>query len=328
MAKYTIRDVARLAGVSVGTVSRVLNNRSGVKPYTKEQVLKVMKTINYHPDIAARELSTSQGLTIGLNIAQGVKRFNPFLFLFYQQLMESARGGGYRFIEIENLPDGMPREGADGMVLFGAHDADPRIDYLKDKKIPFVLVGHGDGIFSVNPDDYNGGYQAGTHLVRLGHTEILHIGGFMHHQAFHDRYNGFRAALSEGGISHNAHSLVIDGEFTTHGAYRAVNRILKTGVMFTAIFASSDEMALGAQLAIEDAGLRMPQDISIVGYDDLPGIGDPYTTIHQNIPLIVQTSLALLLEAFAGNEPRHVTIPVQLVARSSTSRPSTSNPRL
>lgn len=317
MAKSTIRDVARLAGVSVGTVSRVLNGHPNVKDSTREQVKKTIRSLEYEPDAAARELSGTAGITFGLNCAPGTKRLTPYFFLFVENLRDNARADGYRFEEIDNLPNGLPSRLADAMILFGAHEADPRIDFLEKSSTPFVLLGHGDGFPSVSPDDHDGGWQAGQHLIRLGHKNLLYVGGFMRHQAFHDRYSGFREALAEAGIAHDPQD-ILDGGFTPLGAYRALTAHLKTKRPFSGIFCSSDEMALGCLAALEDAELRVPADVSVVGYDDLPEIGEGLTTIHQDIPELSRTTLSLVMEAIRGEPWRHVNVPVQLVARGST----------
>lgn len=278
-----------------------------------------MKTLGYQPDIAARELSTRSGLRIGLNVAPGTNRLTPFFFLFIESLMNRARVDGLRFEEVGNLPNGLPEQLTDGMILFGAHDADPRITYLREKGVPFVLLGRGEGITSINGNDFDGGFQAGSHLAALGHQNILHIGGYMQHQAFKDRYEGFCAALAEAGIKHDPR-FILDGRFTALDAYRALSAYMQESKDFTAIFAASDEMASGARTCLHDHQLSCPEDVSIVGYDDLPEIGEEFTTIHQDIPSLAEETLTLLGEQIEGDETRHITLPVQLVARRSTRR--------
>ncbi|AHC16520.1 LacI family DNA-binding transcriptional regulator [Salinispira pacifica] len=319
MSKITIREVAQESGVSIGTVSRVLNNRPGVKEYTRQRVLEAMKSLGYQPDIAARELSTRSGLRIGLNVAPGTKRLTPFFFLFTESLMNRARVDGLRFEEVGNLSNGLPEQLTDGMILFGAHDADPRITFLKERQVPFVLLGRGEGISSINGDDFDGGYQAGSHLIALGHRKIVHIGGYLQHQASNDRYEGFIAALRDNGIEQDPKPQ-IDGGFTALGAYRGLSNYLQRDKDFTAIFAASDEMAAGAFRCLEDHQISCPGDVSIVGYDDLPEIGERFTTIHQDIPSLADETLVLLSEQIEGRAPRHITMPVQLIARQTTCR--------
>jgi LacI family transcriptional regulator len=301
-------------------VSRVLNKRPGVKPHTREAVLKAMVALNYRPDAAARELSLGQGHVIGLNVSPGSRRLVPFFALFLEHLEAQLRASGLRYHEIPNGANGMPEWLPDGVVLFGVHDDDPRVPYLQDRDVPLVLVGRGNGVRWVAPDDEDGGYQATAHLVRLGHRRIAHVYGDLHSQASHHRYAGYLRALSEAGIAPDD-ALLRDGELTSLGAYRAVRKMIESkSTDFTAMFAASDEMAVGAIAALEDCGLRVPADVSVVGYDDLPEIGEQLSTIHQDIGMLAATVVQLITEALAGKPVRHVVLPVHLVARSTTSR--------
>jgi len=321
MGKATIKDVADFAGVSVGTVSRVLNDRPNVRTHTRSLVIHAIKTLNYEPDAAARELSGLSGKTIGLNIAPGTPRLTPYFFVFFESLLRTVKAEGYRFEEIANKPDGLPDRLPDAAVLFGAHADDPRIEYFQKSGIPFVLIGHGSQFCSVCPEDFDGGYQAGRHLIRLGHRDIVHIGSYLSYEASLDRYKGFQTALLEAGVEHN-HSFIIDGGGSALDSYRALIKFFGLGNHFTAVFAGSDEMARGAIAAIEDMGKKVPYDVSVVGYDDLPEIGARLTTIHQNIPLLAETAITLLQEQFKSLHCRHVDLPVQLVARETTIRRS------
>ena len=318
--RSTMEDVARTAGVSIGTVSRVANGRPGVHDETKTRVLQAMRELEYLPDMVARELSFGKSSTIGLNVGSGSPRITPFFFvLLLEHLSSEIQEAGLKFIEVPTAANGLPEWTADGMILLGAHDDDPRIPYLDEQEVPFVLLGRSEGVRWVMSDDYDGGFQAASHLLRLGHTRIVHLSGIMHNQTYHDRYNGFLAALQESGVAHEREYL-LDGEFTSLGAYRAVRKALERGLEFTAVAAMSDEMAVGAIAAIEDMGLQVPSDISVTGFDDLPEIGEGLTTIHQDIGAISSNAVVLLREAFVGESVRHVKLPVHLVARQTTAR--------
>ena len=317
-ARITIQDVASAAGVSTGTVSRVLNNRQGVKPKTRQTVLQVIERLEYQPDQTARELSFRQATRIGLHI-RGIRRLTPFYMLFLEHLISELQLGGYRLEEIPSRSDGLPQYLTDGMILFGAHDDDPRLQYVQEKDIPFVLIGHRDGVRWVAPDDYDGGLQATHHLLRLGHERILHVTGALLGQGEYDRYSGYHDALSEAGLEPDR-ALLVDGEFTSLGAYRAVRKALEQGLSFSAVFAASDEMAVGTIAALEDMGLKVPTDISIVGFDDLPEIGEGLTTVRQDISSIAASAVTLLKEGLAGERVRHEVVPVNLVVRGTTAR--------
>jgi LacI family transcriptional regulator len=317
--RITIQEVAAKAGVSTGTVSRVLNNRKGVKALTKHLVEATIHQLGYKPDQAARELSFGQTPRIGLSIASGSPRLIPFFMLFLEYLIDELQTDGYRLQEIPTGATGLPEHLTDGMILFGAHDDDPRIPYLQKNKIPFVLVGHSEGIRWVMPDDYQGGLEATRHLIRLGHQDILHVSGLMSNQAFHDRHRGYLEALTEAGLQPNA-KFLLDGQFTTLGAYRAVRKAYEHGLRFSALFAASDEMAVGSIGALEDVGLKVPLDVSVVGFDDLPEIGEKLTTVRQNIRVLAARAVTLLKEGLQGKAVRHEIVPVQLVVRGTTAR--------
>ena len=322
--RVTIQDVATNAGVSSGTVSRVLNNRPGVNSYTKGRVLDSMKRLGYRPDQAARELSFARNTTIGLHVAYGVGRLQPFFALFLSHLAAELRDSGLRFEEIGSLKNGLPDRILDGMVLFGAHDADPRIPYLREKQIPFVLLGHADGVSCVAADDIDGGRQAADHLMQLGHRKIACILGGLHSQGEYDRLNGFQERLSTSGIALDEEH-ILDGEFTSLGGYRAMRRALEAGCDATAVFAASDEMAIGAIAAAEDHGLRVPLSLSVVGFDDIEGIaGNRLTTVRQSIGDLAHHAVVLLQDELSGTPSGKKVLPVQLVVRQSTARLRTS----
>lgn len=313
----TIEDVAQAAGVSTGTVSRVLNGRSGVRPTTKVAVLEVVSRLGYRPDSAARQLSNGRGNRIGFHVSSHSGRFSPFYMLFMEYLVAEFQGAGYRLEDVPSRPDGLPAALPDGLVLLGVHDDDLRIPYLEERGVPFVLEGHAPGQRWVRADDYGGARSATEHLLRLGHTEIVHVSGDPVGQAAFDRARGYQDAVHEAGISPLS---PLDGTFTVLGAYRAMRRFLEAGTPFTAVFAASDEMARGVMAALEDAGLRVPTDVSVVGFDDLPEFGEGLTTVRQDVAQVAGTAAALLQEALSGLPVRHAVVPVQLVVRKTTSR--------
>jgi LacI family transcriptional regulator len=317
-SKATIQQVADAAGVSTGTVSRVINNRKGVKESTRKAVQAAMQALNYQPDQAARALSFRQPLRIGMHI-KGIRRFTPFYMLFLEYLVAELQNDGYRLEEIPSNDKDLPAYLTDAVVLVGVHDDDPRVAYLQEQGKPFVLVGHCEGANWVAPDDYDGGLQATQHLIRLGHRDIAHVSGAMLGQSEHERYSGYADALKAAGLQPDR-SFLLDGEFTSLGAYRAVRKAYEQGLRFSAVFAASDEMALGTIAALNDLGLSVPADISVVGFDDLPDIGHKLTTVRQDIALIAHSAVRLLKDALAGSASQHRKLPVQLIVRNTTAR--------
>ncbi len=321
--RATIQTVADRAGVSVGTVSRVINRRPGVKATTRERVLQTMEALGYRPDQAARELSFARNRTIGLHVAYGLRRLQPFFALFLSHLASHLRESGLRFEELGTRSDGMPAWLPDGLVLFGAHDDDRRIPYLRENGVPFVLLGHREDAASVAADDRDGGRQAADHLLRLGHGRIAHISGGLHTQAAYDRYLGFTTRLEEAGIAFADEGYLLEGGFTDLDSYRVFRKALESGMDVTSVFAGSDEMAMGALAAAEDCGLRVPFDLSVVGFDDIPEIaGERLTTVRQDIAELAATAVTLLQKLLKGEAAQSLLLPVHLIPRLTTGRAS------
>jgi LacI family transcriptional regulator len=313
----TIRDVARLAGVSTGTVSRVLNDRSGVHSQTRDKVLQVVERLDFKPLAAARELS-GRAETIGVMVMPRVWKFSPYFILLFEYLSDALWEEGFKLSELSLDSSGKPVGSAKGYVVLGAHDHDPRLEYLRQKYPKSVLVGVYQGMFWVAPDDPGGAYAATRHLLELGHTEIAHIGASG--QVGRERFEGYRKALEEYGVPYNSELTLDDGEFGSLPSYRSVRKAWERGLRFTGLFAASDEMAIGAKAALEDLGLRVPRDVSLVGFDDLPELGHNLTTVRQDISEIARTVVRLLKEAISEAPPRGERVPVQLVVRETTAR--------
>lgn len=317
----TIHDVASAAGVSIGTVSRVLNHRGGVSPMTRTRVRAAVASLGYQPDRAARELSNRRPVTVGLSTAFGHRRLIPYFMLFLEHLMDELASSGLRLRDVPTGLDGLPAEPMDAYILFGAHADDPRIADLQRRDVPFVLVGHRDGVRSVAADDVAGGELAAEHLLRLDHSRALHVTGDLQSQAMGDRAAGFEAAYARAGAS-RPRVLECDG-LSALGAYRAMTRELAQDPhddrrSYSAIFAATDELATGVTAALTDAGLRVPADVSVVGFDDMPEIGEGLTTVRQDIAAIARTAVELLHEALNGAPVRGVRVPVSLMVRGTT----------
>jgi LacI family transcriptional regulator len=353
-SRLTVHDVAMVAGVSIATVSRVLNHRPGVSPATRAKVLAAVERLGYRPDRAARELSNRRHVTVGLCTAYGHRRLIPFFMLFLEHLMEELASSGLRLKDVPTGRDGLPLEPTDACMLFGAHADDPRIADLQKRKVPFVLIGRREGVRCVAADDVAGGRLAAEHLLRLGHTNALHVTGELFSQAMSDRAAGFVSAYDEAGAPRPR--VLETDDLSALGAYRAMTRDLATrshgthlhhvhmgpagtvpdrlamnasarttaepsgarGLDYTAVFAATDELANGVIAALTDAGLRVPSDVSVIGFDDMPEIGDELTTIRQDIAAVAKTAVELLHEALNGAPVRGVRVPVSLVVRGTT----------
>lgn len=331
--RTTIHDVATAAGVSVSTVSFVLNNRPGISEEKTKAVLKAAKRLNYKPDRAAQELSSKGIKTVGLSDCFGGRRLGAFSTLYRENLFRALQLRGFRPEELPTRSDGLPERVSDLVVLTGLLEDDPRIHYLREHDVPFVVLGHAedDSVFWVAQDNYGGGKQATEHLLRLGHEDVLFVSGNSLQRrdaatpfiakVFDERYRGYEAALKSAGSAVNSDFVIeTDYTFTTLAAYRSVAKAVKRGLKFSGVFAISDDAAIGVIAALEDAGLHVPKDISVVGFDDMPEIGEGLTTIRQDIPLLAASTVELVQEALERKEPRHIEIPVQLIVRGTTAR--------
>jgi len=324
----TIRAVAREAGVSVATVSRVLNGRGGVEANKRHRVLAVVDRLGYRPSELARRLSAGSATRIGFNVGAGSELI-PFNVLLRDRLAEVFAARSLFLETIRTDPTGLPERLADAMVIGSVFDDDPRIARLQEANVPFVVYGTYPDVAWVSSDDYAGGKLAAEHLLRLGHEELLfvtavragldsHMGARYTHM-FQERYEGFHDALASAGIELRAEAAV-DGRFTALGAFLAVRDAMREGVRFSAVFALSDRMAQGAITAIEDAGLSVPGDISVIGFDDEPGQLTALTTIRQDVGLLAQEIADLLQVTIEGAPARGLRVPVRLVQRGTTSQ--------
>ncbi len=324
-----IRDVARLAGVSYQTVSRVLNESPSIKDTTKQRVLDVIAEIGYRPNQAARALVTSKSRTIGVLSSQ-TSHYGPTMSITGIEM--AAREAGYR-LSITNLSstdytsikaglDYLLSQSIEALVLIA-----PQVrvfEVIKELAIsvPFVTLQSTnlDEERAMSVDQVAGARMATKHLIDLGHTEIMHISGPQDWIEAEARMQGYLDAIDAADLRTRAPIL---GDWTAHFGYYAGLELLRLRD-FTAVFAGNDQMALGFSHACREMGLSIPGDISIVGFDDIPEAAHfypPLTTIRQNFPEIGRRAVSLLLGELRGDvELNHDQIVPELVIRESTGR--------
>lgn len=310
LIRPTIDDIARASGVSKGTVSRVINGHSTVAERTRARVQEVIARLEYTPDPAARNLSWRTGQTLGLSLDRDDPMLSPYQVLFRRALEAHTAPLGVQLLDLRADLTRMARLPSAVLVMH-AVEGDPRLSFLQQAGVPAVLIGHHPASFWVAPDDEGGAHLATTQLLQAGHRHLAYLGTGPS-QVAQDRQRGFeRAARAVG-----AETQLLTADFTVLGGYRAVRRAWESGVRFTGLFAQSDESAIGAVAALEDLGLNIPGDVSVVGFDGLPELPLPYTltTVSQDIPRIASTALTLVGEAISGQTPRGEFIPVQLIS--------------
>ena len=330
------KDVAALAGVSTTTVSFVLNERAGaaISPATRDRVLAAAAQLGYHPHASARGLARGRSHTLGLVVRQSPVQVaeDALLAETLRGLSAAARAAQYRvLVEPLGARDGTYAElirsrGTDGLVVSGPRVDDEELGALARDGAPVVIQGSlpGAGIPSVDVDNVGAARKATAHLIELGHTVIGCITNapFLYGSA-RERRDGYRKALEEAGIAVDE-SLVIEANFDAASGRRAMSRLLHRNDL-TAVFAASDVVAFGAMAAIREAGLRVPEDIAVVGFDDIPlaaYFDPPLTTVHLPAHDLGRAAGVALLDRINGRDVETRTVlPTALVVRSSTAPP-------
>lgn len=311
----TIDDIARASGVSKGTVSRVLNGHETVAAGTRRRVQEVMEQLGYTPDPAARHLSWRRGQTLGLSLDRDDPMLSPYHVLLRRALETYTAPQGVQLVDLRTDLSALARLPT-AVLLLHAVDGDPRLAHLRERGVPAVLIGHQPGAFWVAPDDEGGSARAAELLTGLGHRRLAYLGAGPSQVAL-DRQRGFTQVARQAG----AEVAAIEADFTVLGGYRALRRAWEGGLRVSGLFAQSDESAAGAVAALEDLGVRVPHDVSVVGFDGLPELPLPFplTTVAQDIPRIAAAALELMQEAISGGAPRGTFIPVTLLPGATVS---------
>ncbi|WP_367323434.1 LacI family DNA-binding transcriptional regulator [Streptomyces sp. HUAS ZL42] len=326
----TMADVARVAGVSHQTVSRVLGGHPNVRDATRARVLRAIEEMGYRRNSSARALATRRTRTLGV-IASDTTLYGPASTLF--ALEEAARAEGYlvstvslRELTMETLSealDHLSEGGVEGVVAIAPQRS--AVDALAELRCPFpvVVVGSGTGdIPSVTVDQHLGARLATSHLLAAGHRTVWHLAGPEGWQEAADRAAGWRDTLEEAGVEP---PVMLRGGWSPLSGYRAGQELAGwLGRGLTAVFVANDQMALGVLRALREAGVRTPQDVAVVGFDDIPEsefFAPPLTTVRQDFYTVGKRGIALLLELIEGRAPAttaRIAIEPQLVVRAST----------
>jgi LacI family transcriptional regulator len=334
----TIHEVAKLSGVSVSTVSRVFNGYDDVSAATRERVLAAARSLDYAPSAAARTLVRQRSQLIGVVLFTGLDHpdiGHPFFQDVLVGLKHGIGAGGYDVLLFATERPESDGNGAhsylgrarhhrvDGVVWVGERDA-PEVAKLVDADVPLVGVDldvSGPRASYVSSDNVGGARLAVRHLHGLGHRRIATIAGPEEHKPGGDRLVGFRAELQALGIERHPEYEQI-GDWYTGSGERAMRTLLGLPEPPTAVFAASDLMAVGAMKAARDAGLDVPADLAVVGFDDiqLASLLHPaLTTIHQDKVGLGRAAARALLEQIENPEvtPAALTLPVELIIRAS-----------
>jgi LacI family transcriptional regulator len=327
----TLVEVARAARVSPSTVSRILNGTARVADAKKRAVQAAIARLHFRPNPIAHGLRKGRRMIIGV-LAPEVD--SPWFSSVFRGITEALAGTDYvplvsggatdRASEAARVADLLARR-VDGVLIVNCRMGD---DELRRFAIdaPMVVSGRalrGEGLFTMKLDNAMGGELATRHLIELGHTRIAHLEGPSDHLDAVDRAMGYRRALRDAGIRVDP-GLVVPAGFLAPDGLAAVERLLDSRRSFTAIFAANDECAYGAHLGLHRRGVRVPEDVSLVGFDDLPGSSfttPPLTTVRQPLEEIGRRAARSLLDLLHGRAPPTSDMPeVALVVRDSTRR--------
>ncbi|MGI5171080.1 LacI family DNA-binding transcriptional regulator [Spirillospora sp. CA-253888] len=332
-SRAVMEDVAVLAGVSAMTVSRVLNTPEKVRPKTRAKVLAAMQELSYHPNSAARVLATGRSGVLGV-VSFDTTLYGPASTLY--GIEQAARDVGYLVsiaslsaLTRDGIADGIERlrsQSVDGIIIIAPHRS--AADGLRGlpPDLPVVVVGAGDDLAApvAVVDNESGGARVTRHLLDLGHETVWHITGPSDWIDAATRVSGWRAALAAAGREVPD---PLPGDWTPRSGYEQGKR-LAADPRVTAVFAANDPMALGVLRALRERGRRVPEEVSVAGFDDVPEAPyypPPLTSVRQPFGELGRQAFGLLLERIglpdgggAGHAPRRVTVEPELVVREST----------
>jgi len=328
----TIKDIAKIAGVSHTTVSRALNNSPLIKETTRKKIHELAAKMNYVPNFNAKSLVNQKNYMIGLffsSIAEGTS--SSFLVDvikgIHSRLDESYALSVQGIDEIQHI-EHINFQRYDGVIVMSQSDKDQDfIEYLKQHQIPLVVLNRqleDKDIINISADDAAGVEAAIDYAISQGHRKIGYIGGIKGFRSTSERKSGLINSLKKHHLPIIA-SYYFEGDYSIEGGFQEMKKMLSLPALPTLVFCANDDMAIGAVRAAEEKGLKIPKDISFIGFDDIPFVSylnPPLTTVHKPINEISQRGTDLLLRLIAGNQSvnRQIKIPTQLKVRKSVAK--------
>jgi len=326
----TIQDIADHARVSKSTVSRVLNNSSSVNEDKRAAVMEAMKKLGFEPNVVARSLAGGRSMTLGV-LTQNIG--SPFYDALSQGVIHGLADSGYSPIFVDGqwkqsteseLIRTLIGRRVDGLLLIGGDVPVEQLNELRDR-LPTIVVARelvGWDNQCIHVDNVRAGYEATKHLLDFGHSRIALIRGIKQHPDAIQRFEGYVKALSESGIEFDP-DLIFQGDFSAQSGVMAVNSLISRGIQFTAVFAANDMVAFGARLALHRHGLRVPEDVSLVGFDDQAESAfatPPLTTMRQPAVEMGEAAANALVKLIHGEPYELPHLPVELQHRESVAR--------
>jgi LacI family transcriptional regulator len=328
----TIRDVARLAGVSVATVSRVLNASAPVRDATRARVLEVARELRFSPNSAARTLSRQRAGALGVILPD---LYGEFFSELLRGIDQEAQRAHHSLLVSSSHHDSRGigtavramRGRVDGLLVMAPDVSAPLLAEVLPAGVPTVLL-NGPAVdadvYEITVDNFGGARAMTRHLLALGHVRIGFIAGAAQNHEARERERGYLAALRDAGLPGET-ALEVRGDFTEDGGWRGARELLALRTPPSVIFAANDAMAVGALSALREAGVSVPGQVAVVGFDDIPVarfLNPPLTSVRVGIATLGERAAALLLAALAersppGHAPRRDVLPAELVIRDS-----------
>lgn len=307
----TIIEIAKRAGVSIATVSRAFNNNASIRVATRNKILQIAAEMNYRPNLIARGLSRKKTETIGIILPEIV---NDFFSEIINGIDEEAYKNNHHILvssshsmrnEVEILLDMMGSGRVDGIILMAPLLRDDIVDLVRKSKRPVVLLNVDKNlkdVVSINIDNYQGAYTAVTHLINHGYKNIAMIKGPAGNCDADERFRGYIDALKQNDIN-VSNELIVEGEFKVQSGYYGFTRLINQKVKPDAIFAANDMMAIGVYEAARSAGIRIPNQVTVVGFDDIQ-LGKllypRLTTVHVPIAEVGKKAIQYLFKMING----------------------------
>jgi len=327
----TINDIAKRVGLSKASVSRALNGKQDVDPETRKRVLKVAAQVGYVPSASARALSNGRSNCLGLLVPTLTW---PWILEVLRGVAEEIERSGYSLIlyttsggedsEREFMSQVVPAGAVDGLVLVIPLGMLEYIERLAKGGLPIVVVddrGHYPDLPTVATTNIEGGRSATLHLVERGRRRIAMLNGPRDFGCNRDRLEGYKSALQKAGLQFDP-KLVVDSDFKESGGASAMATLLAADPKLDAVFVANDVMAFGAMRALRNSGRRVPDDVAVVGFDDIPASAmthPPLSTVRQPLYEMGRTAASMVMAAVRGESiTKRIELPTSLVIRESS----------
>ncbi|MED4603224.1 LacI family DNA-binding transcriptional regulator [Paenibacillus validus] len=332
----TIIDVAKKAGVSPSTVSRVISGHPRISPATVRKVKDIMEELGYHPNMMAKSLVSKTTQTIGLLLPRSAEELflNQFFSEVIRGVVSQAARSEYDLMmttgitereEVEAVTRLVRGRRVDGVILLYSRNSDPVISFLKEERFPFVLIGRSEehpDVLSVDNDNVQAAYDVTKHLLAQGHRRIGFVSGPPNLIVSRDRLEGYKQALADAEVEFHS-EWIVEGEFLQESGYRAMSFFMTLPERPTALVVMDDLVAFGVLRGLTELGYKVPQDLSLIGFNNIPMselASPPISSVDIGIYQLGYTASQTLIRAVKGEAIHHtrMIIPHRLIARESS----------